>query len=42
LNAKSKFATNTRALILKTHLEDGSRAEIVMTMTLHHPKDHQD
>ena len=34
LYAKSEFA--------KTYKEDGSRAETVMTMTLHHPTDYQD
>jgi hypothetical protein len=39
LYAKSKLAINMRALTLKIYKEDGSRAEIVMTMTLHHPTD---
>ena len=41
LYAKSKLASNIRALTLKTYKEDGSRAETVMTMTLHHPTDCQ-
>jgi hypothetical protein len=42
LYAKSKLAINTRALILKTHQEDGSRAKTVMTMARHHREDRQD
>ena len=42
LYAESKLAFNMRALTLKTYREDGSRAETVMTMTLHHPTDRQD
>jgi hypothetical protein len=42
LHAKSKLTSNMRALTLKTYKEDGSRAETVMTMTLHHPTDCQD
>ena len=42
LYAKSKLASNMRALTLKTYKEDGSRAETVLTMTLHHPTDCQD
>jgi hypothetical protein len=42
LYAKSKLAINMRALTLKIYKEDGSRAETVMTMTLHHPTDCQD
>jgi hypothetical protein len=41
LYAKSKLAINMRALTLKTYMEDRSRAETVMTMTLHHPTDCQ-
>ena len=42
LYTKSEFASNMRDLTLKTYKEDGSRAETVMTMTLHHPTDCQD
>jgi hypothetical protein len=42
LYAKPVFAINTWALNLNTYKEDGSRAVIVMTMTLHHPTDYQD